>query len=225
MRNREGSLLPLFKQRTFPFYRRVATMELLIIRHGQSEADLLGVHEGRADFPLTALGEMQAKRMAEYVSVNYPPDIILSSPLKRAFGTASILQMAVGCELEIEDDLMEYNNGVLAGLHREVAGVKYPLPEGGRPLHIPIQDGESELEFRCRAERVFYKMIHEYRRFDRIAVVSHGGLISNFIKAFLKQPLDNGFAFATGDTGIHLLELKNDLRIMRFLNNQEHLKD
>ena len=31
-------------------------MKLLIIRHGQSEADLLDVHEGRADFPLTALG-------------------------------------------------------------------------------------------------------------------------------------------------------------------------
>lgn len=31
-------------------------MRLLIIRHGESEADLLDVHEGRADFALTAKG-------------------------------------------------------------------------------------------------------------------------------------------------------------------------
>lgn len=42
-------------------------MRLLIIRHGESEADLLDVHEGRADFPLTERGHKQAKAMAEYI--------------------------------------------------------------------------------------------------------------------------------------------------------------
>ena len=31
-------------------------MLLLLIRHGESEADLLDVHEGRADFELTERG-------------------------------------------------------------------------------------------------------------------------------------------------------------------------
>ena len=57
-----------------------------------------------------------------------------------------------------------------------------------------------------------------------MAIVSHGGFISQFIKAFLKQPNVSEFAFATGDTGIHLLEIKDNARIIRFLNNQEHLK-
>ncbi|HSO59357.1 MAG TPA: phosphoglycerate mutase family protein [Paenisporosarcina sp.] len=50
-------------------------MELLLIRHGESEADVLGVHEGRADFPLTELGEKQARRMATYIEQHYPPTI------------------------------------------------------------------------------------------------------------------------------------------------------
>ncbi|WP_240620348.1 histidine phosphatase family protein, partial [Peribacillus acanthi] len=112
-------------------------MELLIIRHGQSEADILGVHEGRADFPLTDLGERQARKMAEYVATHFLPDIILSSPLKRANKTASILQLETGCELVVEEGLMEFNNGVLAGLSREVAATRYPLPKNGRPIHIP----------------------------------------------------------------------------------------
>ena len=40
-------------------------MELLIIRHGQSEADILNVIEGRANFNLTDLGYQQAELMAD----------------------------------------------------------------------------------------------------------------------------------------------------------------
>ena len=46
-------------------------MTLLVIRHGESEADLLDVHEGRADFELTERGHNQAEAMARFVSENY----------------------------------------------------------------------------------------------------------------------------------------------------------
>jgi len=42
-------------------------MDLLVIRHGQSEADIIKVIEGRADFSLTELGLSQAELMAEWV--------------------------------------------------------------------------------------------------------------------------------------------------------------
>jgi 2,3-bisphosphoglycerate-dependent phosphoglycerate mutase len=199
-------------------------LELLIIRHGQSEADLLGVHEGRADFPLTELGERQARKMAEYVATHYPPDMIISSPLKRANKTASLLQLETGCDLVVEPELMEFNNGVLAGLSKEVAATCYPIPKDGRPIHIPIQDGESELEFRQRVERVFHKIIFDYQQYNRVAIVSHGGTISNLLKVFLKQSFNTEFAFPTGDTGIHLIEIKKHQRVVRFLNRLEHLQ-
>lgn len=198
-------------------------MELLIIRHGESEADVLGVHEGRADFPLTELGEKQARSMATYIEQHYPPTIILSSPLIRAKSTANILQESIGCELIVDKDLMEFNNGVLAGLSRKEAAIKYPFPKGGRPAHIPIQDGESDLEFRFRVDNIFHKVLIDYQDYERVAIVSHGGTISNFLKAFLKQPMNNEFIFTTGDTGIHLLEIKDNYRIIRFLNKQDHL--
>lgn len=198
-------------------------MQLLIIRHGESEADLLGVHEGRADFPLTEHGIKQAQLMAKYVAEHFPPEVILASPLKRANGTAEILREAVGCPMIVEADLMEYNNGVLAGMPREEAAIKYPIPKNGRPLHIPIEDGESELEFRFRAERILHQILHEYHDYQRVAIVSHGGMISNLLKAFLNMPNGKGYAFPTGDTGIHLLEIREGLRVVRFLNRQEHL--
>lgn len=46
-------------------------MRLLIIRHGESEADILDVHEGRADFELTERGHRQAEAMSKYVKEHY----------------------------------------------------------------------------------------------------------------------------------------------------------
>ena len=201
---------------------RGTKVELIIIRHGQSEADLLGVHEGRVDFPLTVLGEQQARKMANYVAANYAPDIIVTSPLKRASKTAQILREAVGCELQYFDELMEYNNGILAGMDRKEAAINYPLPKNGRPIHMEIVGGESELQLRQRAEYMFYKILHDYKEFQRVAIVSHGGFISNFMKVFFKQHSES-IIFATGDTGIHLVEITEDKRIIRFLNKQNHL--
>ncbi|MCU9615020.1 histidine phosphatase family protein [Caldibacillus lycopersici] len=199
-------------------------MELIIIRHGQSEADILNVHEGRADFPLTSLGELQARKMAKYVAKNIQPEIIISSPLKRAKQTAEILQTYTKCELLLEPNLMEFNNGVLAGLSREEAAHMYPLPKSGRPIYVPIKNGESELEFRYRADYVFHKIITEYNMYNRVAIVSHGGLISNLLQTFLDLPVASKVAFATGDTGFHYLAMTENSRIIKFLNMQAHLQ-
>lgn len=191
-------------------------MELMIIRHGQSEADLLHVHEGRADFPLTELGEMQAWKMAELVAEHFKPEVIIASPLKRAHRTAEILKELAGCECVVEEDLMEFNNGVLAGLSREEALRKYPIPEGGRPIHIPIEGGESEIEFRMRAEKVLHKILNDFKTHDRVAIVSHGGMISNLLKSLLELPVVTLAAFPADDTGIHLVEVTEGKRVVRF---------
>ena len=40
-------------------------MQILLIRHGESEADILHVHEGRADFELTEKGDNKYKTCTE----------------------------------------------------------------------------------------------------------------------------------------------------------------
>ena len=81
-------------------------MRLLIIRHGQSEADILELHEGRADFSLTDLGVREAKEMAAYVKENYKIDRIYASPLRRTASTAKELEVEVGISVQYDDRLM-----------------------------------------------------------------------------------------------------------------------
>ena len=92
-------------------------MKLLVIRHGESEADLLDVHEGRADFALTERGHRQAEAMAEYVANNYDISKIYASTLTRAKQTAGHLSEKTGIPIVFDENLMEFNNGLLAGFY------------------------------------------------------------------------------------------------------------
>lgn len=198
-------------------------MDILLIRHGQSEADILNVHEGRADFSLTELGRKQAKLMAQRVKNEFPPEFIWCSTLQRAQQTAVILANEIGCPLQNHPDLMEFNNGVLAGLPFEEAKEKYPEPPGGRKPHVRIEGGESDIEFRARAESIFSYILSN-SDYKRIAIVAHGGMISKLLQSFLKLPISNDYGFYTGDTGIHLITITSQRRVIKFLNSTEHIR-
>ena len=198
-------------------------MKLLVIRHGESEADLLDVHEGRANFALTARGHRQAKAMAEYVAESYQIDRIYASTLKRAMQTARHLSDATGIPIQPEPDLMEFNNGLLAGLPHKEAAEKYPrIPD--LPPDKSVYGQESFVEFRDRAERVLTKILAEAADNETIAVVTHGGTINQLYHAFLKLPVKDGMFFSTADTGIHEWIVEPTERRIARCNYDAHMK-
>jgi broad specificity phosphatase PhoE len=77
---------------------------LLVVRHGQTAANAAGHLLGRADPPLTALGEQQAAALAEAIG---PVDLVVSSPLGRARSTAA----AFGAPVEVDERWTELDYG------------------------------------------------------------------------------------------------------------------
>ncbi len=195
-------------------------MKLLIIRHGESEADILDVHEGRADFELTDRGHRQAEALSEYVSKNYQVEKIYHSTLKRAVQTAEHLALKTQAPLIPDEHLMEFNNGLIAGLKHDVANEKYPQMKV--PLHMSVYEQESVLEFRYRAEYMLSKLMSENDESSTAAVVTHGGMINQLYRAFFCLPIDSGFAFYTGDTGIHEWIVNGNSRILVKANYISH---
>ncbi|MBQ9552093.1 MAG: histidine phosphatase family protein [Clostridia bacterium] len=198
-------------------------MRLFLIRHGESEADLLRVHEGRADFPLTERGLRQAQAMAEYIAQNYHIDRIYASTLQRAAQTARALSEATGVPVQKEPDLMEFNNGLLAGLSHEEADEKYPVPD--LPPDKSVYGQESQVEFRARAERIFKKILSEAGENDTVAVVTHGGMIDRLYHVFLNLPVADDLFFCTADTGIHEWIVEPSGRRVARANDAEHAKN
>ncbi|WP_026694447.1 histidine phosphatase family protein [Peribacillus kribbensis] len=195
-------------------------MQILLIRHGESEADMLHVHEGSADYPLTMLGLRQAEMMAERVAAEFPPQYIWASPFKRVKKTADILADKIGCPISYMAELREHDNGKMAGM--PLSEVEFPW--GLLPHEKFGGTGESAMEFRARGEHIFSYIKQASKEYQRIAIVTHGGMISRILEAFLQIPFVHNSFFKTNDTGIHLLEYTERGRLVHFANCSKHLE-
>ncbi len=203
-------------------------MKLILVRHGESEADILGVHEGRADFSLTKKGEKQAKNLGENLKKKYPKvKSIRVSTLKRAVETSIYVNEHYGLELIKEPMLMEMDNGKLAGLAFEEAEKLYPRPKNHMRGYGRKPGGESNLEFRARVESYWQKFFDEIvinsEKDDVHIIVSHGGTINNLIKSILEMPNSSNCIFPTEDTAYHTFYLDNEKKYILQLNNYEHI--
>ena len=198
-------------------------MILLVIRHGESEADILDVHEGRADFELTQKGHRQAAAMAKYVAGNYRLSRIYASTLKRAAQTAKHLSDETGTQIAFDPDLMEFNNGLLAGLSREAANRLYPRVEN-LPVDQAVYGQESMLAFRSRAANALQRVLSENGAESVIAIVTHGGMVNQLYGALLHMPIGENCFFRTADTGIHVWEITERGSYVIKANMDDHIR-
>ena len=198
-------------------------MILLVIRHGESEADNLHVHEGRADFELTEKGHKQAEAMAKYVAENYQLSRIYASTLKRAAQTAKHLSDATGTAIDFDPDLMEFNNGLVAGLPYEEAARLYP-PVENLPIDQAVYGQESKVEFRSRAEKALQRILSENTPDSVIAIVTHGGMVNQLYGTLLHMPVGEKSFFRTSDTGIHIWEITERGNFVLKANMDDHIR-
>lgn len=96
---------------------------LLLVRHGETDANRAGLHLGRADPPLTEHGREQAERLVRWLP---PADAVVTSPLLRARETAAALGARSGVEVEVDERWVELDYGPLdlqpigAGMQRDM---------------------------------------------------------------------------------------------------------
>ena len=96
--------------------RQKKTTTLLLVRHGQSEANLAGVYVGQTESPLSELGKKQAEKTAEYLAEHYRIDKIYASDLGRAYATGKAVGDKLGLEVQTDKNLREINAGKWEGV-------------------------------------------------------------------------------------------------------------
>lgn len=139
--------------------KRVADFpEILVIRHGQTEWNAVGRHQGRKDSPLTAKGVEQARRIGvALVSGQFTLDGFgfFSSPQKRARDTAEIVLKGSDGKVTEDERLCEIGFGAWEGRTREEIDIEWPeLQDMGDMFgwHFIAPGGESFEEVYARAE-------------------------------------------------------------------------
>lgn len=179
-------------------------LRLILVRHGESEADMEPVRiEGAADFPLTPRGLWQVERLGERIAREYQVDEILTSPLQRARQTAEAIGRASGRPVTTEPRLRERSHGIFGGLTPDEARARYgPLPWEVLKPHQAPPEGESFLQQAARVAE-FWSELHHSRTESTVCIVSHGGTLNCLYQAALKLPPDEFGIVRNPDTGLH----------------------
>ena len=166
-------------------------MKIYLIRHCESEDDIINCYGGCADFDLTEFGIETAKNVAKGL-MGLDIQKVFTSPYKRAKSTAKIISDKLKCELEIVNDIREHNvHGVMSGVNKELAKeiFSYWLDQDKyKDYHKRGQcfyGGEEEVDLIARVKTAFKYLTGQ--NLNTIVVVSHGGVIRRIWKHLLNK--------------------------------------
>jgi 2,3-bisphosphoglycerate-dependent phosphoglycerate mutase len=179
-------------------------MKILFVRHGESVDDIEDRYGGVADFDLTEKGKRQVlESVKKIASLNEKFEVILSSPLKRAFQSAKIISRELKLDVEVFEYLKERNlNGVLTGLVRSKARIKYPKVVEIHNRWEYVDGSEREEDFRTRVKNGINYLLN--MKLNSSVAVTHGLFLKTFFKEFMDMDIKK-----VGDGGFVLLEEKD----------------
>jgi broad specificity phosphatase PhoE/ribonuclease HI len=168
---------------------RGAPTRFMLLRHGQTELSVDRRYSGRGNPALTELGRRQADAAAAYLARQGGISAVISSPLQRAYDTATSAAKALGLDVTVDDDLIETDFGSWEGLTfgEAAAGDPELHTRWLRDTSQPPPDGESFDEVAQRVRRARNRIIAEHGD-ATVLVVSH----VTPIKTILRLALDAG---------------------------------
>lgn len=148
--------------------------KVIMVRHGETEWNVLCKFLGSVDLPLNEKGRRQAG-YAKKALENEKIDVIYSSPMKRAYETAEIIRGSRENEIKTEEGLREIGCGKWEGMNGKEVEEKYPGQIelwGNRPEELHIEGGDTFLEVSERIREAFWRIVEENRG-KTILITSH----------------------------------------------------
>ena len=206
-------------------------MELWLIRHGVTDANLEGRIQGRLDFPLSLWGKKEVSLLARRVR-NRSFYAFFSSNLTRDKETSHIIASQIRAPLPVYSPLLqEYDWGIIQGLTRKEIGERYPLllSQLEQDFHHAEVPGAEGMQALFRRVKVFYRFLSAFEKRNSkslpVIVVSHGRFLQAFTLYFLGYDPGKNWPFSFSPASLTILEgdFKRKKR-MRLFNDTCHLR-
>jgi len=197
-------------------------MQLTLIRHGETLWNKEGRIQGRSDVELSDAGIEQARRLALSLK-DSDIDAIHTSPLKRAYRTAEIINSFHGRMIEVHSELMEMDQGDFEGLsfkelmarekeflHRWVAD----------PASVRMPRGETLTELQNRAWHPIEKIIAGSQN---VLVVAHNFTIAAILCRLRKINLSEFRSTCVDNASKTLINIREGQAHIEVMNDRSHL--
>jgi len=206
-------------------------MELLFIRHAESEGNTRGVMQGRQEYDLSDLGHQQADVLTSFLAScvfdKRPPDHVYCSPLQRAQQTAEPLKQRFP-EVPFSDhpDLVEVDSGIFSGLTWAEASERHPETaaqfKAARDWQA-VPQGESKQALWQRASALIQHLEQTHAPGTQLVLVTHGGLIRAALSVLMGVSFEQELFLCIDNTSLSLAGIQGQHRYIRYVNNTRHL--
>ena len=165
---------------------------LILVRHGETEANLQQLWYGSMDASLTARGDAQVAATASHFGKwvqRQPIDAFYVSPLGRTRKTAAGIARAINMEPTVVDDLQEFDLGDWEGRSLFALQDEEDLWERWQkdPTFAP-PNGESPQSFGERSLGVAQQLVDTHPG-QTVLAVTHGGIVCNIMAAWVGNGL------------------------------------
>ncbi|MDQ4119203.1 MAG: histidine phosphatase family protein [Actinomycetota bacterium] len=196
-------------------------MQLILVRHAEPER-LVDAPDGRADPGLTPHGQAQAERLVGALAC-VAIDALVTSPMRRARGTAAPLSGARGIEPDVVDDLREYDADrdsyvPVSDLATERPDEWERMRSGWLPAHVDAG------EFTARAVAAVDSVVAAHPGRATAVVVAHAGVLNAYLAAALDIPVP--LPFPLDYAGVtRVLCSRSGRRRVRTVNEVAHVSD
>lgn len=199
---------------------------IYFVRHGETILTPTRKFSGTGalDPELTADGLAQAERVAAEVA-KLEPEVLISSPLKRARQTADAIARATGLSVIDDTDWYELSFGSWDG--KSIEEVKAETPEDYQAWVNSSSyrpgGGESYDEAALRIDAAMEKVLSQYPG-QKVVVVTHNGVIKSAANLAIGGPNDGVFHMDATPCSISSISLwpSDGLRALRSFNERGH---
>lgn len=197
----------------------VARVQVLLIRHALPLRSDVG--QG-SDPELAVQGWEQARRLPVALE-RFPVSRLVSSPQRRAFQTAQPLAASLGCAVEIDERLAEYDRGMSHYVPLEQVRAERP-DDWARMAQGELPGAVDAPAFAGRVRSALTDIVAAADHRDTVAVISHGGVINVLLHDILgtAKPLSFPIDYASVT---HLRHSRKGAFTVAGVNGIEHVWD
>lgn len=198
---------------------------LILIRHGQINANVDKRWHGWTDSGLNATGKQQAERAAARIAEEHS-DLarLYASPLQRTRHTAEAIARLLNIDLVLEPDLREYGIGVLEDTSFVDLEHKHGFFSRIRnDLDYAPEGGESVNQVTERISQAFARFMQQHQG-EKILAVSHGAVMALGLSRLLHNNPMEWDRYFFHNTSVTEVTLGHSPKLLRF-NCVHHLED
>lgn len=164
---------------------------IILTRHGHVDWIAPERFRGRAELPLSALGQRQVQALARRIAESWPVAAIYHSSLSRCVDTAAAISLSTGATAQALDGLVDIDYGQWQGMTHEEVAQRWPDEHRlwrAAPDLASIPGGESLADVLARGTRLLREVIARHAG-QTLVLVGHDSINRVLLLQCLGLPL------------------------------------